>query len=247
MNPCPALDISALSVAYRETPVVKNATLQVPQGSAMGIVGPNGAGKSTLLKAALGLIPALTGEAKFFGDNLDSVRQRVGYMPQSASVDWDFPATVADVVLMGTYGKLRWGRGPSAAQRKVAADALDRVGMSDFAHRQIGELSGGQKQRVFLARVLAQEPELLLMDEPFAGIDAASERSIMEVLHTLRDQGRTLVMVHHDLSTLAKYCDHVTLINVEVIAHGPIAETMTADNMYRTYGGAMDWMLQGNA
>lgn len=166
-------------------------------------------------------------------------------MPQSASVDWDFPATVADVVLMGTYGQLKWGRGPSAAQRQAALDALDRVGMSEFSQRQIGELSGGQKQRVFLARVLAQQPELLLMDEPFAGIDAASERSIMEVLHALKKQGCTLVMVHHDLSTLAKYCDHVALINVEVIAHGPISTTMTAVNMHRAYGGAMDWFMQG--
>lgn len=247
MVPCPALDITNLSVAYRETPVVKNATLSVPQGGAMGIVGPNGAGKSTLLKAALGLIPSLTGNATFFGENLDKVRQRVGYMPQSASVDWDFPATVADVVLMGTYGQLRWGRGPNADQRQAAYNALERVGMSEFSHRQIGELSGGQKQRVFLARVLAQEPDLLLMDEPFAGIDAASERSIMEVLHALKEQGRTLVMVHHDLSTLAKYCDHVALINVEIVAHGSIRDTMTADNMHRTYGGAMDWVSQGIA
>lgn len=247
MNPRPALDINAISVAYREKPVVRNATLTVPQGAAMGIVGPNGAGKSTLLKAALGLLPTLTGQAQFFGEPLDKVRQRVGYMPQSASVDWDFPATVADVVLMGTYGNLAWGRRPNAASRKAARDALERVGMSEFSHRQIGELSGGQKQRVFLARVLAQQPELLLMDEPFAGIDAASERSIMDVLHGLKNQGVTLVMVHHDLSTLSKYCDHVALINVEVIAHGPLEATMTSENMHRTYGGAMDWFTQGQA
>lgn len=245
VNACAALQIDSLSVAYREKPVVKNATVTVPQGAAMGIVGPNGAGKSTLLKASLNLIPRLTGAAQFFGVSLDEARSRVGYMPQHASVDWDFPATVADVVLMGTYGTLRWGGRPSAAQRDAAAAALETVGMSEFAKRQIGQLSGGQKQRVFLARVLAQQPELLMMDEPFAGIDAASERSIMKVLADLRAQGCTLVLVHHDLSTLSRVCDYATLLNVKVVAQGPIDEVLTSDNLHRTYGGSMmDWALE---
>lgn len=164
-------------------------------------------------------------------------------MPQSASVDWDFPATVADVVLMGTYGKLRIGGRPSRAHKEAARQALETVGMSDFANRQIGELSGGQKQRVFLARMLASDPQLLIMDEPFAGIDAASERAIMGVLHNLHEQGRTLLMVHHDLSTLATYCDHVALINREIIAAGPIETTLTPENLRRAYGGVMDWLI----
>lgn len=243
VNPCSALDIHSLSVAYRETPVVTRASLSVPQGASMGIVGPNGAGKSTLLKASLGIIPKLTGEIQFFGTSLDEVRSRVGYMPQSASVDWDFPATVEDVVLMGTYGKLRWGRRPSAEQRQAAREALETVSMTEFSRRHISELSGGQKQRVFLARVLAAKPELLLMDEPFAGIDAASERAIMEVLRGLHEDGVTIVMVHHDLSTLSTYCDHVALINKEMIAVGPIETTLTAENMRRTYGGVLDWFM----
>lgn len=246
MTTCSALDIRSLSVAYRETPVVTNASLCVPQGTSIGIVGPNGAGKSTLLKAALGIIPKLTGETQFFGTTLDEARSRVGYMPQSASVDWDFPATVSDVVLMGTYGQLKWGHRPSAAHREAAARALDTVGMTEFSSRHIAELSGGQKQRVFLARVLAAEPELLLMDEPFAGIDAASERAIMDVLRGFRAQGSTIVMVHHDLSTLTTYCDHVALINKEIIATGPISTTLTPENLRRTYGGVIDWLMAGS-
>lgn len=243
MTPCSALDIHGLSVAYRETPVVTHATLTVPCGVAMGIVGPNGAGKSTLIKATLGLIPRLTGQAEFFGTSLHEARAKVGYMPQSASVDWDFPATVADVVLMGTYGQLRIGKRPTREHKNAAEQAIETVGMTEFSTRQIGELSGGQKQRVFLARMLASNPELLIMDEPFAGIDAASERAIMGVLSELHTQGRTIVMVHHDLSTLTTYCDHVALINREIIAAGPIETTLTAENLRQTYGGVMDWLI----
>ncbi|WP_084403008.1 metal ABC transporter ATP-binding protein [Schaalia suimastitidis] len=237
-----ALNVDSLSVAYRDIPVLRNATIEIPQGTVTGIVGPNGAGKSTLLKAALGILPSLSGAVTFFGQPLEHVRRRVGYMPQSASVDWDFPATVHDVVLMGTYGSLRWGRRPNAKQKAQAQEALARVDMSAYANRQIGELSGGQKQRVFLARVLAQDPELFLMDEPFAGIDAASERSIMDVLVTLREQGRTVVLVHHDLSSLKRVCDRVVLLNHSVIAHGSIDDVMTAANLRAAYGTpAMEW------
>lgn len=242
-----ALHISHMSVAYRDTPVLRAASMEAPEGTVTGIVGPNGAGKSTLLKASLGLLPTLTGTASFWGKPLSEVRHRVGYMPQSASVDWDFPATVAQVVLMGTYGTLGWGRRPSKQARERADEALDRVGMAEFARRQIGELSGGQKQRVFLARVLAQDPDLLLMDEPFAGIDALSERAIMDVLTQLRSSGRTIVLVHHDLSTLTRVCDRVVLLNKETIAQGPVGEVLVSANLRAAYGGPeMDWALEGN-
>lgn len=237
-----ALDVKALSVAYHDTPVLKNVSMRAPEGSATGIVGPNGAGKSTLLKAALGILPTLTGTTEFFGQPLNKVRHKVGYMPQSASVDWDFPATVNAVVLMGTYGTLRFGRRPDASARKRVARALERVGMEAYASRQIGELSGGQRQRVFLARMLAQDPQLMLMDEPFSGIDAASERSIMDVLLELRRDGRTIVLVHHDLSTLSRVCDRAVLLNVQTVAQGEIEDVMTPDNLRKAYGSpAMDW------
>lgn len=238
----PAVEFDGLSVAYRDAPVLRNVSFRVPTGVVMGVVGPNGAGKSTLLKASLGLVPALTGSVRFFGEPFAPVRGLVGYMPQSASVDWDFPATVGDVVLMGTYG--RGGHRPDRAARAAAARALERVDMAEFSRRQIGELSGGQRQRVFLARVLAQGPDLFLMDEPFAGIDAASGQRIVSVLEELRDQGRTVVLVHHDLATLDRICDWVTLLNVEVVASGPVSEALEPDNLHVTYGGAgLDWAV----
>ncbi|MDC4232772.1 metal ABC transporter ATP-binding protein [Actinomyces sp. B33] len=241
-----ALDAQSISVAYRDTPVLTGASVRIPENTVTGIVGPNGAGKSTLLKAVLGLIPTLTGSVSYWGEPLAQVRRRVGYMPQSASVDWDFPATVADVVLMGTYASLRWGRRPDRRARTAARTALEAVGMDDFASRQIGELSGGQKQRVFLARVLAQDPDLYVMDEPFAGIDAVSERAIMRVLRRLKDDGHTLVLVHHDLSTLRRVCDRVVLLNKETIAQGDVETVLTADALRATYGGPeMNWALDG--
>ena len=233
----PALELRNITVAYRTDPVLRAVDLTVPAGVVLGVVGPNGAGKSTLLKAALGLVPTLLGEAKFFGKPLAQVRRDVAYMPQAAAVDWDFPATAADVVLMGTYGELRWFARPGAKQRARAAAALEAVGLSHRADSPIGELSGGQRQRVFLARALAQDPQLLLMDEPFAGVDAASQEAIVKVLHQLRAEGKTVALVHHDLATVTQYCDHVLLLNGSVIAAGPVAEVFTAENISRTYGG----------
>lgn len=224
-----------LSVAYRRDPVLRGVDFEAPLGVVMGVVGPNGAGKSTLIKAMLGLVTPLTGRAEFFGEPLARVRQRVGYMPQATTVDWDFPTTVADVVLMGTYGSLGWLRRPGRAQRERAADALAQTGMDELAGRQIGELSGGQRQRVFLARALAQQPDLYFMDEPFQGIDARSQQAIVEVLHSLREQGRTVVIVHHDLATVKDYCDQVTLLNGRIIATGPVDEVFTKDNIRTTY------------
>ncbi|QRV02971.1 metal ABC transporter ATP-binding protein [Arcanobacterium phocisimile] len=229
-----------MSVCYRVDPVLYNVNFSVPEGVVMGIVGPNGAGKSTLIKAMLGLVKPLTGSAQFFGQPLSKVRERVGYMPQSVSVDWDFPTTVIDVVTMGTYGKLGWLRRPGRAERAQAMQALEQTGIPDLAHRQIGELSGGQRQRVFLARALVQQPQLYFMDEPFQGVDAKSQRAIVDVLHHLRSQGNTVVIVHHDLATVADYCDHVTLLNRTIVASGPSQTTLTRDNIRTAYRVADD-------
>lgn len=224
-----------LSVAYRSDPVLRHVDFEVPVGASMGIVGPNGAGKSTLIKATLGLVPPLAGDIEFFERPLDKVRARVGYMPQSTSVDWDFPTTVRDVVLMGTYGKLGWLRRPGAKERAAAAEALEQTGMTEFARRQIGELSGGQRQRVFLARTLVQKPDLYIMDEPFQGIDAKSQQAMVDVLASLKAEGKTIIIVHHDLSTVRDYCDHVTLLNKTVIASGPAEESFTRANIREAY------------
>lgn len=230
-----ACSTSNMSVCYRIDPVLYGVDFEVPQGVVMGIVGPNGAGKSTLIKAMLGLVKPLTGSASFFGQPLARVRDRVGYMPQSVSVDWDFPTTVIDVVTMGTYGKLGWLRRPGRAERAQALEALEATGIADLASRQIGELSGGQRQRVFLARALVQQPDLYFMDEPFQGVDAKSQRAIVEVLHRLCSQGKTVVIVHHDLATVADYCDHVTLLNRHIVAAGPCETTLTDANIRTAY------------
>lgn len=224
-----------LSVAYRAEPVLRGVNFRVPRGVVMGIVGPNGAGKSTLIKAMLGLVKPLTGTSTFFGQSLAKERKRVGYMPQSTSVDWDFPTTVLDVVTMGTYGALGWVRRPGKTERARALAALEQTGIPDLAGRQIGELSGGQRQRVFLARTLVQAPELYFMDEPFQGIDAKSQQAIVTVLHALRQQGKTVVIVHHDLATVRDYCDHVTLLNRRIVASGPAEESFTKDNIRTAY------------
>lgn len=226
---------NTLSVAYRAEPVLRAVDLEVPTGVVMGIVGPNGAGKSTLIKAMLGLVRPLAGGSEFFGQPLARVRRRVGYMPQSTSVDWDFPTTVLDVVTMGTYGSLGWLRRPGRQERERALAALEQTGIPELAGRQIGELSGGQRQRVFLARTLVQAPDLYFMDEPFQGIDAKSQQAIVRVLHELRTQGRTVVIVHHDLATVRDYCDHVTLLNRRVIASGPAEEAFTREHIRTAY------------
>lgn len=231
----PACSTERLSVAYREEAVLVNVDLEVPQGIVMGIVGPNGAGKSTLIKAMLGIEKSLTGSTRFFGGPLRHAKGRVGYMPQSTSVDWDFPTTVFDVVLMGTYGGLGWIRRPGRAERVRAQRALEETGIDHLAKRQIGELSGGQRQRVFLARTLAQQPDLYFMDEPFQGVDAKSQQAIVSVLHALRARGKTVVMVHHDLSTVREYCDEVTLLNRRVVASGPVREVFTRENVAIAY------------
>jgi manganese/zinc/iron transport system ATP- binding protein len=239
-----AIDVHDLTVAYGTQPVLWDVDVQLPAGRLIAIVGPNGAGKSTLLKAVLGLVKPLTGWVKIFGEPFETRRSWVGYVPQRESVDWDFPTSALDVVTMGLYGSLGWWRRPGRAHRERALDCLDKVGIRDLAGRQISQLSGGQQQRVFLARALAQDARLYLMDEPFAGVDTTTERAILALLKELRDAGRTVVAVHHDLQTVAEYFDHVVLLNLRLVAAGPVAETFTAENLQRTYGGRLAVLTQ---
>lgn len=235
----PPLEIHDLTVAYHKKPVLWGVDLVVPKGRLVGIIGPNGAGKSTLIKAAMGLIPASSGWIKIFGEPARKNLRRVGYVPQRESVDWDFPVTVMDVVLMGRYGKLGWFRRPSREDRDITRDALDKVKMLPYANRQISNLSGGQQQRVFLARALAQESDLYFMDEPFAGVDASTESAIVTLLHELKDRGKTLLVVHHDLPTARNYFDMLLLLNMRVVAFGPTAEVFNMDLLQTTYGGRL--------
>lgn len=233
------LAVRGLTVSYGDKPAVFSVDATFPARAMTAIVGPNGAGKSTLLKASLGIVPRLSGQVAAFGRPLREVRERVAYVPQRASVDWDFPTTVLDVVTMGLYRELGLLGRLRRDHRERARACLDRVGMADFADRQIGRLSGGQQQRVFLARALAQGADLILLDEPFAGVDAATERAVIDVLHALRAEGRAVVCVHHDLATVRAYFDHVLLINVRRIAEGPVETTFTADTLQATYGGRL--------
>jgi manganese/zinc/iron transport system ATP- binding protein len=228
-----------MTVAYHRRPVLWNIDYDAPTARLAAIVGPNGAGKSTLIKAVLNLIPRASGEVRFFGEPYHRVRRRVAYVPQRTSVDWDFPVTALDVVVMGLYGRIGWFRPVTRAARRSALECLERVGLADFAARQISQLSGGQQQRVFLARALIQQADLYLMDEPFAGVDAATERTIVGLLQDLREHGKTALVVHHDLQTVAEYFDDVLLLNTRVIAAGPVATVFTADNLRRTYGGKL--------
>ncbi|MBF9060420.1 ATP-binding cassette domain-containing protein [Rhodobacterales bacterium HKCCSP123] len=239
LDPSSPLAVRGLTVSYGEKPALFSVDATFPAGAMSAIVGPNGAGKSTFLKAALGLIPAVSGEVRIFGAPLSAARDRIAYVPQRASIDWDFPTTVIDVVLMGRYRKLGLFRRVSRSERAAALEALDRVGMEAFADRQIGQLSGGQQQRVFLARALAQEAELYLLDEPFAGVDAATEKAIIDVLKSLKAQGKSVIAVHHDLSTVADYFDHVFFVNVRAMGEGPVDRAFTPGALAQTYGGRL--------
>ena len=240
----PAIEVHDLTVAYGTQPVLWDVDLTIPEGKLIAIVGPNGAGKSTLLKAILGLVPTVTGWVKVFGTGYQARRSWVGYVPQRESVDWDFPTSALDVVSMGLYGSLGWFRRPGRRQREAALTCLDQVGIRELAERQISQLSGGQQQRVFLARALAQQARLYLMDEPFAGVDATTERAILELLRELRSSGKTVIAVHHDLQTVAEYFDHVVLLNMRLVAAGPVDEVFTDENLQRTYGGRLTVLTQ---
>ena len=233
------LEVHDLTAGYHKKPVLWGIDLQVPKGKLVGIVGPNGAGKSTLIKAAMGLVPLSSGWVKIFGKPYNENRRRVGYVPQRESVDWDFPVTVMDVVMMGRYGHVGWFKRPKKADKEIARDCLDKVKMLPFANRQISNLSGGQQQRVFLARALAQESDVYFMDEPFAGVDAATESAIITLLHELREKGKTLLVVHHDLPTARNYFDQLLLLNMRVVAYGNTEDVFTYELLQKTYGGRL--------
>ncbi len=241
------LSIHGLTVAYQGKPVLWDVEYEAPDRKLIAIVGPNGAGKSTLIKACLGLVPKASGMVEVLGRPVDRQRRLIGYVPQRTSVDWDFPVSALEVVAMGRYGMLGWCRPVTRRHREAALACLDQVGLADLAQRQISQLSGGQQQRVFLARALAQEAQLYFMDEPFAGVDAATEGAIVDVLRRLRAEGRTVIVVHHDLQTVRDYFDHLLLLNMRVIAAGPVATTFNAENLRRTYGGRLALLDEASA
>ncbi len=241
-----ALQVNHLSVAYEEKVVLKDISLEVPAGKITGIIGPNGAGKSTMLKAILNQLPNKTGEVSILGKPLRPKDCKVGYVPQRNAVDWDFPTNAIDVVLMGRYGHVGLMRRPSAKDKQIAIESLRAVGMEAYANRSIGQLSGGQQQRVFLARALAQEAEVYFMDEPFVGVDAATERTIIQILKQLKAQGKSVFVVHHDLQTAPEYFDWIILLNQTLTASGPTETTFTKDKLQEAYGGKLFFMEQTN-
>lgn len=233
------LSVYDLTVAYHRKPVIWDVGFDVPAGSLVGIVGPNGAGKSTLLKAIMDLTPRASGRVAIFGKSYRQNRHRVGYVPQRESVDWDFPVDALDVVTMGLYGQIGWLRPVRRRHRQAALAALDRVGIADLADRQISQLSGGQQQRTFLARALVQNADLYLMDEPFAAVDAATEKAIVHILQEMKQAGKTAVVIHHDLQTVPEYFDYVVLLNMRIVSHGPVQQVFTPENLQKTYGGRL--------
>ena len=238
------IQIHDMTIAYHRKPVLWDVDLDVPEGKLVGIIGPNGAGKSTMIKAIMGLIPKASGWVRIYGEPYEEQRRLIGYVPQRESVDWDFPISALEVVLMGRYGHIGWVRRPGKEDRRIAAEALEKVGMGEFRDRQISQLSGGQQQRVFLARALAQDARIYLMDEPFAGVDAATERAIIDILIELRSQDKTMLVVHHDLQTVTQYFDWVIMLNMRVVASGPTDEAFTDENLHKTYGGRLTVLSQ---
>ncbi|CAN5250839.1 metal ABC transporter ATP-binding protein [soil metagenome] len=240
----PIIEVHDLTVSYDKKPVLWNVDFTIPGGALVGIIGPNGAGKSTLIKAIMGLLPLSSGYAHLFGEKLNDVRKRISYVPQRESVDWDFPACVMDIALMGRYGQRGLFKRITPEDRSIARQALEQVHMLEFANRQIGQLSGGQQQRVFLARALAQQADLYFMDEPFAGVDAATEGAIIELLKELKAQGKTILVVHHDLQSASEYFDWILLLNTRLVASGPAAEILTPTLLQETYGGKLSLLAQ---
>jgi len=240
----PVLEVHDLTVSYEQHPVLWNVDLSLPAGKLIGILGPNGAGKSTLIKSIMGLITPTSGYVKIFDKPLPEVRSRISYVPQRESVDWNFPASVLDVVVMGTYGKLGLFRRPGKKEIQIAQEALEQVGMTPFANRQISELSGGQQQRVFIARALAQQADLYLMDEPFAGVDMATETAIFQLLQDMAAAGKTVLVVHHDIHSAMNFFDWVIMLNLHLVASGPKEQVMTEELLRKTYGGKLNLLTQ---
>ncbi|WIL35341.1 manganese ABC transporter ATP-binding protein MntB [Bacillus stercoris] len=236
------VELDNVTVAYHKRPVLQDISLQVPEGKLIGIIGPNGAGKSTLIKTILGLVPRASGDISIYGKDYKDQRTRIGYVPQRGSVDWDFPTSALDVVLMGRYGRIGLLKRPKKADVEMAKAALAKVGMLDYANRQISQLSGGQQQRVFLARALCQNADIYFMDEPFAGVDAATERAIMTLLAELKEKGKTVLVVHHDLQTAEDYFDWILLLHLRKIALGPAENVFTIENLQKTYGGRLTFL-----
>ena len=236
--------VNDLTVAYHRKPVLWDIEMSLPEGRLIAVVGPNGAGKSTFIKAVLGLVPRASGAVSIYGQSYAAQRHLVGYVPQRESVDWDFPVNALDVVAMGLYRKIGWLRPVGRKHRHSALEALEKVGMANFAQRQISQLSGGQQQRVFLARALAQDARLYFMDEPFAGVDVATERAIIALLKELKAAGKTCVVVHHDLQTVPTYFDHVVLLNMRLVAAGPVETVFNEENLKKTYGGRLTLLTQ---
>jgi manganese/zinc/iron transport system ATP- binding protein len=234
-----ALEVHNLTVSYNRKPVLWDIDFSLPQGQLIGIVGPNGSGKTTLLKTIMGLLEPDSGYVELKGKPLKEVREQVSYVPQRESVDWDFPADVMDVVKMGRYRKGNILKRLSKDDKRIALESLEKVDLLEFADRQIGELSGGQQQRVFIARALAQLGEIYLMDEPFVGVDAATEDAILKLLVEMKSKGKTVIIVHHDLQTAYEYFDWMILLNTRLVACGPKEEVFTKENLQEAYGGRL--------
>lgn len=243
-DPRAPVSIHDMTVAYHRKPVLWDIDYAATEGRLVGIVGPNGAGKSTLIKASLDLIPKASGSVRIYGKPYKKQRKLVGYVPQRESIDWDFPASAVDVVTMGLYGRMSWWLPPRKRHKEQALHALEQVGMADLAHRQISKLSGGQQQRVFLARALVQDASIYFMDEPFAGVDAATESAIVALLNELKARGKTVLVVHHDLQTVREYFDDVLLLNMRVVACGPTKDVFTHENLQKTYGGKLTLLVE---
>jgi manganese/zinc/iron transport system ATP- binding protein len=235
----PILEIHDLTVSYDKKPVLWNVDLTIPTGKLVGIIGPNGAGKSTLIKAIMGLVPVSSGYVRVFGKDAGQARKQISYVPQRESVDWDFPASVFDVVLMGRYPHLGLFQRPTQADKEIALDCLRKVGLETFQKRQISQLSGGQRQRVFIARALAQQAEVYFLDEPFAGVDAATESAIIELLREMAQTGKTVIVVHHDLQSVQEYFDWVIMLNTRLVASGPTSTAFHPTTINETYGGKL--------
>jgi len=233
----PAITIRDVSFSYQQKPVLWDIDAQIPQGTMVAVVGPNGAGKTTLLQTILGIIKPAAGRIDILGSSVETQRLNMAYVPQRRSIDWDFPVTVWDTVMMGRYGHLGWWKRPSVADKQRCETALASVGMSDFANRHISQLSGGQQQRVFIARSLAQDAMIMILDEPFVGVDAMTEQDIVGILKSLREAGKTIVVVHHDLHTVSDYFDWALVLNVRLVALGPVAEAVTPHTLKTAFGG----------
>ncbi|UKN02890.1 metal ABC transporter ATP-binding protein [Paracrocinitomix mangrovi] len=234
-----SIEVHNLTVSYGAGPVLWDIDFELPSGKIIGVIGPNGSGKTTLLKAIMGLLHPSSGYVKVFNKSLDEVRERVAYVPQRTTVDWDFPASVYDVVMMGRYRKSNLFKRANKADKEIVDNAIEKVGLTEFKNRQISQLSGGQQQRVFIARALAQKAELYLMDEPFVGVDAATESSILAILQEMREEGKTVLIIHHDLQTVSEYFDYLVLLNTRLIAKGELSEVLTKENLSNAYGGQL--------